>query len=150
MDAKEMWLRFCRKENIAPDTPYEAWAFGGAPDKLAELVLRGIKTGTASGYDLYALDNSEPVPEAGDYSVVLSSKDEALCVIRTTKVYAVPFRDVTADHAFKEGEGDRSLNYWRQVHWDFFAEEFDAYGIQFNEDRMILCEEFEVVYREEE
>lgn len=149
MEAKEMWLRFCQKENIDPDTPYEAWAFGSAPDELADLVLRGMKTATASGYDLYALDDSEPMPKAGDYSVILNSREEALCVIRTTKVYAVPFRDVTAEHAFKEGEGDRGLAYWRQVHWDFFMEDFGACGLQFDEERMILCEEFEVVYREE-
>lgn len=147
MKAEQMWDLFCASNGAAEDTPYEAWAFGGAPDKLAELVLAGIKTGTASGYDLYALDDSEPMPAVGDYSVILNSREEAVCVIRTTRISVVPFSEVTPEHAWKEGEGDRSLQYWRQVHWDFFTEEFAEYGLTFNEDCGIICEEFELVFR---
>lgn len=32
---------------------YEAWAFGEAPDQLAELVIRGVKTATCSAALLY-------------------------------------------------------------------------------------------------
>ena len=53
MRAEELWKAYCEKENIDINTPYEAWGFGGAPDKLADLVLKGIKTATASAYDLY-------------------------------------------------------------------------------------------------
>lgn len=106
MNAAEMWERFCEKSGIKAD--YDDWAFGGAPDALAELVLNGIKTATASAYPLYEQEQ-EPLPKAGDYSVILNTKGEAVCIIRTTKVYAVPFREVSADHAFREGEDDRSL-----------------------------------------
>ena len=41
-----------------------------------------------------------------------------------------------------EGEGDKSLDYWRKVHIKFFEEEF---GDKFNEDMEVLCEEFELV-----
>ena len=44
MNAAEMWERFCEKSGIKAD--YDDWAFGGAPDALAELVLNGIKTAT--------------------------------------------------------------------------------------------------------
>lgn len=37
MTAQEMWDRSGLKGN------YQAWAFGGAPDKLAGLVLQGVK-----------------------------------------------------------------------------------------------------------
>ena len=106
MNAAEMWERFCEKSGIKAD--YDDWAFGGAPDALAELVLNGIKTATASAYPLYEQEQ-EPLPKAGDYSVILNTKGEAVCIIRTTKVYVVPFREVSADHAFREGEDDRSL-----------------------------------------
>ena len=56
MREKELWKAYCEKNNIDIDTPYEAWGFGGAPDKLADLVLKGIKTATASGYDLYFIE----------------------------------------------------------------------------------------------
>lgn len=86
MRAEELWKAYCEKENIDIDTPYKAWGFGDAPDQLADLVLTGIKTATASAYDLYFMEGEEdPLPQSGDYSIILNSKDEAVCVIQTTK-----------------------------------------------------------------
>lgn len=143
MNAAEMWERFCEKSGIKAD--YDDWAFGGAPDALAELVLNGIKTATASAYPLYEQEQ-EPLPRAGDYSVILNTKGEAVCIIRTTKVYVVPFREVSADHAFREGEDDRSLESWRKVHRDFFTREMNDEGLSFDEDMPVVCEEFMRVY----
>ena len=104
MRAEELWKAYCEKENIDIDTPYEAWGFGDAPDQLADLVLTGIKTATASAYDLYFMEGEEdPLPQSGDYSVILNSKDEAVCVIQTTKTTVVPFDEVSKEHAYKEG-----------------------------------------------
>ena len=98
MREEELWKAYCEKENIDIDTPYEAWGFGGAPDKLADLVLKGIKTATASGYDLYFIEGEEePLPQPGDYSVILNSKDEAVCIIQTTKTTVVPFDEVSEE-----------------------------------------------------
>ena len=143
MNAAEMWERFCEKSGIKAD--YDDWAFGGAPDALAELVLNGIKTATASAYPLYEQEQ-EPLPKAGDYSVILNTKGEAVCIIRTTKVYVVPFREVSADHAFREGEDDRSLESWRELHRDFFTREMNDEGLSFDEDMPVVCEEFMRVY----
>ena len=98
MDAATLWAAF----GAAGD--YEAWSFGGDPDGLAALVLAGKKTATASAFPLYEQEG-EPLPRAGEYSVILDSRDQALCVIRTTRVFVVPFRDVDDRQAWKEGEG---------------------------------------------
>ena len=139
MTAEELW-----KESGLTGA-YEAWAFGDAPDKLAELVMKGIKTATCSSYDLYQAEN-EPMPKAGDYSVILDSKEEAVCVIRTTKTYVTEFDEVSAEHAFKEGEGDRTLEYWRAVHEDFLTGELALINLEFSGRTKVLCEEFELVY----
>lgn len=139
MTAEEMW----KKSGI--DGTYEAWCFGGAPDKLAELVLHGKKTATASAYPLYKADGEE-LPKVGEYSVILDSKDEAVCVIRTTKVYVETFENVSERHAALEGEGDLSLEYWRCVHREFFTDELKPYGMKFDEKMKVVCEEFEKVY----
>ena len=144
MTAQKMWQIFCEEKNIT-DTEYDAWAFGGDADTLAELVRRGIKTGTSSAYPLYEVDD-EPLPEARGYSVILDAKEEAVCIIENTKVYVVPFGEVTADHAFKEGEGDRSLAYWRNVHEAFFIACMEEAGLVFDENMKVVCEEFRVVY----
>lgn len=140
MNAEEMW------KASGLDGYYESWAFGGAPDKLADLVLRGIKTATCSALDLYELEN-ERIPQEGDYSVILNSKDEAVCIIKTNKVSIVPYEEVSNDHAYKEGEGDRSLDYWRAVHEEFFIDELKPFGLKFDPKMKLVCEEFEVVYR---
>lgn len=143
MTAQEMWERYSQKENITGH--YEAWQFGGAPDELVRLVLEGTKVATASAYPLYEQEG-EMLPQEGSYSVVLNARDEAVCIIRTTKVYLRSFREVSAEHAFKEGEGDRSLEYWREVHREFFTREMEAAGLTFNENMPVVCEEFLRVY----
>ena len=140
MTSEELWKR------SGLIGKYEAWSFGEVPDKLADLVLQGIKTATCSAYDLYLINN-EPLPQTGDYSVILNSNEEAVCIIKTLKVYVTEFNQVSEEHAFKEGEGDRSLDYWRKVHESFLTNELASVNRLFNENTKVVCEEFEVVYK---
>ncbi len=142
MTAEEMWKR------SGITGTYESWAFGGEPDKIADLVIKGIKTATCSLLALYEAEN-ERIPEKGDYSIILDSKGEALCIIKTTRVYVAGFQDVTAEHAFKEGEGDRSLDHWRQTHRKFFSEELASIGHEFDPDNKLVCEEFQMVWKQD-
>jgi uncharacterized protein YhfF len=57
------------------------------------------------------------------------------------------FNNVSENHAFKEGEGDRSLEYWRAVHESFLKKELASVHRTFNENTKVVCEEFEVVYK---
>ena len=139
MTAEEMWIQ----SGLTGE--YDAWSFGDDADKLARLVRDGIKTATCSAYCFYEMEE-ETLPEAGSYNIILGSDDQAVCITRTTKVYVTPFSQVTADHAFKEGEGDRSLEYWRKVHKKFFTEDLKEAGLPFDEEMKLVCEEFEVVY----
>ena len=145
MTEKVLWQAFCAEKGIA-DCEYEAWAFGVDADLLARLVADGEKTATASAYPLYAVDG-EPLPKTGEYSVILDSRDNAVCVIQTTKVSVIPFDQVGEDHAGKEGEGDKSLAYWRQVHEDVFRRWMTEAGLEFTRDMDVVCEEFTVVYK---
>ena len=139
MTAVELW------EKSGLTGTYEAWPFGGAPDKLADLVVQGIKTATCSAYDLYQISD-EPLPKEGDYSVILNSREEAVCIIQTTKVYVAEFKDVSDEQAYKEGEGDRTLAYWRKVHENFLINELASVNKTFSQNTKVVCEEFEVVY----
>lgn len=139
-----MWDRFVKSKHPVC-TEYEAWAFGADADTLSELVVQGIKTATSSAYDLYEVE-MEPLPVAGEYSVILDGKKQPKCVIQTTKVYVVPFHEISELHAYKEGEGDRSLAYWRNVHEAFFRDCLEKAGISFSETMKVVCEEFKVVY----
>ena len=147
MDAARMWERFAGAGKALDEDG--AWAFGGDPDGLAVLVLAGTKTATSSAFPLYEAEG-ETLPKAGEYSVILNGRAEAVCVVRTVRVSVVPFSQVDARHAYLEGEGDRSLAYWRAVHERFFAEAMEAAGLCFTQDMPVVLEEFEVVYREGE
>ncbi len=137
MTAEEMW----KESGLTGE--YEAWSFGDDADELARLVKEGIKTATCSALCFYEMEG-EVLPKVGEYSVILDSKDQAVCIIRTTKVYTTGFNQVSKEHAWKEGEGDRSLEYWRNTHRRFFIEELCKDGLDFNEDMELVCEEFEV------
>lgn len=143
MTAEQMWQAFSEKSGISAE--YDAWTFGDDADTLAELVLNGAKTATCSALPFYELEG-EPLPHAGEYSVILNSREQAVCVIQTTRVYQTPFSKITEDHAWKEGEGDRSLAYWQKVHETFFSEELSEAGMVFSQDLMLVCEEFRRVY----
>ena len=142
MKAQELWNKYTSDKSLT----YEAWAFGDDSDGLAQLVVDGIKTATSSAYIFYELENEE-IPKVGEYSVILNSKDEAVCIIQTTQVYIVPFHEVSEKHAYKEGERNRTLQDWREIHESFFKNEFKQVNIEFSEDMLVVCEEFQVVYK---
>lgn len=149
MTGEALWLSYCQASGISTDTPHDTWKFcGGGPaaDELADLVLAGIKTATASAMIAYRTEG-EPIPKVGCLSVVLFDNDEAACIIRDTKVSVVPFDEVSPAHAFREGEDDRSLEKWREVHLRFFTPDYEAAGLPFDRHGDCVLEEFEVVYR---
>lgn len=65
--------------------------------------MQEIKTATCSAYDLYHAEG-EPIPKVGDYSIILNSDGEAVCIIKTTTVYVTEFNKVSSEHAYKEGK----------------------------------------------
>lgn len=144
MTAQEMWNEYCRAHGVA-EAEYEAWAFGDAPDMLAELVLAGEKRATSSAFDLYALDGEE-IPKNGDKSVILNSREEAVCIVENMQVTVLPYDRVTEEMAALEGEGDKSLGYWRQVHEAFFRDDLAQAGLAFTADMPVVFEEFRVVW----
>ena len=144
MTPQEMWNAY-KKINLSIGDEIDAWAFGVDADFLADLVLKGEKTATASAYDLYALED-EPLPQEGTFDVILDSQNQAVCIVEIKKVSVQPFNQVSAQHAFKEGEGDKSLTYWRQVHEDFFTDCLGEAGLTFTPESKVVLEEFRKVY----
>lgn len=140
--------------NVAPgyfgpttleSVPPPAWSFGGSPaqaDELLALVLAGTKTATASSRADYA-DESE-LPQPGGLAIVLDGAGHPGALIAITAVDVVPFREVDAEHAYAEGEGDRSLDGWRDAHRSFFT---DHASEGFDEDMLVVLERFQVLYR---
>ena len=138
------WRSFADATGV--DAPYEAWAFGGddTPELATELgllVRDGPKRATTGRLDSFEADG-EPLPQVGGYSVILDGAGQPVCIISTTQVDTQPFGDVDEEFARVEGEGDRSLEYWREAHVRFFANE----GTPVSDDDLVVLERFELVW----
>ena len=86
-------------------------------DRLAALVVAGVKTGTCSA----AVHG--PDAEVGERQICLNSAGTAVCEIETVEMQTLPFSDVTPEMAALEGEGDLSHAYWRDAHEDYYRRE---------------------------
>ncbi|NMP28869.1 ASCH domain-containing protein [Rahnella sp. SAP-1] len=97
----------------------ERWSFGdneAQADDLAQKVIDGTKTATCANID------DEGTPVVGEVYVVVDGRNNPVCAVQLTEVKQVPFDLVTEQHAWDEGEGDRSLKFWREEHQRFFEE----------------------------
>ncbi|AKT52872.1 ASCH domain-containing protein [Arsenicicoccus sp. oral taxon 190] len=123
-----------------------AWAFGDSrrmADELCRLVLDGTKTATAGAWWEFG---DEPLPDAGELSIVCDGDGRPRALLRLTRVRRVRFDEVDAEHARAEGEGDRSLESWRRDHQAFF-ERIDDGEHPFRPDMEVVLQEFEVLAR---
>lgn len=145
---QKYWEAFCNAHPEFDRTAlYQTWYFGLTREdarELAALVLEGKKIATASLPDEYE-NKPEDMPVVGTCSVVTDFDGDPLCVVRTTEVRIVPFNAIDAEFAFDEGEGDQSLDYWRQVHWDYFTRRLTELGRQPGETMPVICERFELL-----
>ena len=128
---------------------YSAEGFGDSPqmaEELGQLIVQGVKTATASLLWAYEAENAA-LPQVGSLCLVLDGQDQPLCLIETYEVSIHPYNEVGEQQAYEEGEGDRSLAYWRAAHWDFFTRACASIGRTPIETMPIVCERFRVLYR---
>lgn len=114
-----------------------SFSFGDSPalaTELAALVVSGRKTATVDTLD--APDR----PRLGEQWVVLDGNGRPVCVIETLELTPRRFDEVDEAFAFDEGEGDRSLAWWRDAHETYFR----RLGV-FSPDMPLLCERFRLV-----
>jgi len=138
------WAEFVAATGV--DGPYEAWAFGdpSLPELATELALlvrdgpKRATAGLASDYE----DGKEPMPKPGDLNLILDGDGMPVCVMRTTVVSLRRFGDVDEAFAWEEGEGDRTLAWWRAGHLQFF----ESVGVAVDDDTMMMLEHFELLW----
>jgi uncharacterized protein YhfF len=145
----EFWQKFLQDTGRGPDTrPFECFHFELSErlaNALLELVLSGKKRATASSLKSFESEGSPP-PKPGDLSVVTDWDGTPRCVIETTAVAVLPFRDITFEICSREGEDD-NLESWRRGHRRFFTEEEKELGYTFDEDMLVVFEDFRVIYQ---
>lgn len=146
------WQAF--QAGLPADSPYRgrgymAEGWGDSPamaDELGALIAAGVKTATCSALWEWEADG-EAIPAVGLLTVVLDGADQPLCIVETTEVTVRRYGDVDDAFADAEGEGDRSLRYWREAHWRFFSRSLRRIGREPTEEMPLVCERFGVIYR---
>jgi len=143
------WQDFLRETGRPADTvPFEVFHFCMTEElanRLLDLVLAGRKTATTSSLPLYEVVG-ERTPLPGDLSVVTDWAGTPHCVIETTAVCTMPFKEMTFEICKREGEDD-TLESWQQGHARVFTEEGVQMGYRFSPDMPIVFEDFRVIYR---
>ena len=140
-----LWKSFIQhnpKYATNPTPPYFHFCDNEQDANLcAALVMQNIKQATAPSMWWYEHHN-EPMPKVGDLFIVTDWHGVAKAIIEITKMEQVRFTDVTEAFAQAEGEGDKSLAFWRKVHQDYYSREMKKAGAYFKEDMLISCEYF--------
>ncbi|WP_174532820.1 ASCH domain-containing protein [Micromonospora chalcea] len=132
-----MWPRIGGLRALALGTP------GELRTRLNTLVLSGVKTATAGLVQEYD-DENEELEYVGERLVLVDDNDQFVAVVEVTGVEVVRFADVPWDFARAEGEGDRSIEEWREGHGAYWARQ----GTPVTDDTRIVCLRFRLVSTE--
>ena len=128
--------------------PAAVYAFGDNPalaEELLALVMSGRKTATAELVEQYRADG-EDLPAVGDLCVVTRADGTPAAILRTTEIRIAPLSSVDRDFARDDGEGDRSLESWREGHERYFRRSCDSLGIAFSAELDVVFERFDRVW----
>jgi len=148
---KDFWQKYIvtLPEHERPTNPHVEAQFAGnreITDDLLELYLIGKKTAGSGLVEDY-ISSGAPLPKVGNYWILLNSRDEPGCILRTERTITHKFKDVPVEIAIAEGEGDLSLAYWRHVHKEFFRPFLSRWNVENIEEATVITEFFKVVYR---
>jgi uncharacterized protein YhfF len=146
------WNRFLKQlpdHSPYQEKPYSAWGFGDSPqmaNELGRLVQEGVKTATCSLLWEYEADG-ERLPAVGNLSIILDGEGQPLCITEIVEVTIRPYDEVDDHFAYDEGEGNRTLAYWRHAHWEFFSRVCSQIGREISPSMPLVCERFRTIYR---
>ncbi|HEU4868209.1 MAG TPA: ASCH domain-containing protein [Actinomycetota bacterium] len=130
-----------------PTRAMDVFYFGDGPEmaaKLAHLIVKGVKRGTTGWVDAEEREGST-IPSVGMVSIVTDGFGYPQCALQTERVEYLRFADIGAEHAWAEGEGDRTLENWREGHLAYFHRQAAQLNLTFTEDVQVFFEHFRVL-----
>jgi 5-formyltetrahydrofolate cyclo-ligase len=146
---KLYWEKYLSTLDIVPLNPHVESGIAGnenTADQLLELYLSGKKTAGSGLVKDYKLAG-DPLPKAGNYWIILDSTRNPRCIVKTIRTEVHQFAKVPVEIAVAEGEGDLSLEHWRDAHIEFFTPFLKAWDIEDLAREDVITEFFEVVYQ---
>lgn len=145
MNPSALWADYCAATGETGPTPLVD-VFGDNPvmnDALLALVLDGTKRATCC----LARDFADgDLPKVGDHLIIADGAGIPCAIIRTCHVELRQIRDVDANFASIEGEGDKSLTYWKTEHDAYYRRQAAAEGFVYDDSMVGVCEQFDCVW----
>jgi uncharacterized protein YhfF len=149
INLKVFWMNFLKQNphNTKKHLPESFYFCDNEKDanECADLVVKKIKRATATSLWWFE-KNNQTLPNVGDQAIVTDWYGNPKAVIETIKIEPTPYNKITPEFAVIEGEGDKSLEYWKKVHKAYYQREMEPYGEKFYENMIIICEHFETKY----
>lgn len=147
--ARNMWGDYLDKhlEDVFHEAPKTMHFYDNEQDanNCADLTSKGIKKAFSSSL-LGIQHKKEKLPKIGDFIVITNWDGEAQCIIQLTSVTLRPYFNIDESYAEKEGEGDKSLSYWKKAHWAYFTRELASFGREPRDSMIVVCQEFKKVF----
>jgi uncharacterized protein YhfF len=113
---------------------------GEQRSRLNGLILAGRKKATAGLLSEYATEGEE-IEQVGERLPLVDDDGKPVALLEITGVQIHRFADVPWEFAASEGEGDTSIEEWRDGHRRFF----ERVGTPVDDDSQIVCISFELV-----
>jgi uncharacterized protein YhfF len=126
-----MWPRVRGMRSMEMGTP------GAMRAELTKLVLDGRKTATTGLLDDYR-EEAEGLEYPGEKLALLDDGGEMVGVLTISHVEVRSFGDVAWEHAKAEGEGDSSIEEWREGHVRYWG----RLGKQVDDETPVVCLRF--------
>ncbi len=144
---RSLWEEYCADKGIsAPRPPSDQ--FGDTPelaDELLELVLKGQKKATCE-LKRWFDNHGHDLPTTGDQWIVTDGSGAEKCIIETTQVDLCSVRQVDEAFAWDEGEGDRSLTFWKEAHDAYYRRQAERDGFVYSDEMTCVCERFKLIW----
>ena len=126
----------------------DAYGIGDSPElkqELLGLILEGKKRASTTLVRESMLEGW-PEPEVGQYNIVLDGNDEPAAVIRTVSVRRCRFIEVDEEHAYWEGEDERTLDAYIREHTKYYTRIGRRLGFEFTPNMEVILDRYELVY----
>ncbi len=147
--ARNMWGDFldAHLEYAFVEAPKVIHFFDNEKDANHSLELVLNNTKKAMSHSLLGLQNrNEPLPKIGSFIVLTDWEGTAKCIVKTVSVKLKPLFSIDVDYAQLEGEGDKSLDQWKNMYLNYFTRELAPFGRVPKESMIVVCVTFEKVY----
>lgn len=143
----KFWEKVKKEKGIEGEFA-DAFGFGDTPElrqELLELILEGKKR-ASTNLLIESKIMGYPSSKLGQYNVILDGEGRPAAVIKTVSLRKARFKDVDEEHAYWEGEGDRTVETYLKEHIKYYTRIGKTLGFEFHEDLEVEFESFVLVY----